>query len=49
MPVGQKYEVTYLSLGGKDIAATVSVTNEPKQTIKLTLRYKSCLRRPLSC
>jgi outer membrane protein OmpA-like peptidoglycan-associated protein len=43
VPVGQKYDVTYLSLGRKDIAATVSVTNEPKQSIKLTLRYK---RRP---
>jgi OmpA-OmpF porin, OOP family len=40
VPVGQKYEVTYLSLGRKDIAATVSVTHEPKQSIKLTLRYK---------
>ncbi len=40
VPVGQKYDVTYLSLGGGDIATTVSVTNEPKQNIKLTLRYK---------
>jgi outer membrane protein OmpA-like peptidoglycan-associated protein len=40
VPVGQKYEVTYLSLGRKDIATTVAVTTEPKQTIKLTLRYK---------
>ena len=40
MPVGQKYDVTYLSLGRGDIAATVTVTNEPKQNIKLTLRYK---------
>ena len=39
-PVGQKYDVTYLSLGGGDIATSVSVTNEPKQNIKLTLRYK---------
>jgi outer membrane protein OmpA-like peptidoglycan-associated protein len=43
VPVGQKYDVTYLSLGGSDIATTVTVTNEPKQNIKLTLRYK---RRP---
>jgi outer membrane protein OmpA-like peptidoglycan-associated protein len=41
VPVGQKYELTYLSLGRKDIAATVSVTNEPKQTVKLTLRFKN--------
>src|SRR3954454_8411784 len=40
VPVGQKYDVTYLSLGGGDIATSVSVTNEPKQNIKLTLRYK---------
>jgi outer membrane protein OmpA-like peptidoglycan-associated protein len=40
VPVGQKYEVTYLSLGRKDIAANVTVTSEPRQTIKLTLRFK---------
>jgi outer membrane protein OmpA-like peptidoglycan-associated protein len=40
VPVGQKYDVTYLSLGGGDIATSVAVTNEPKQNIKLTLRYK---------
>jgi len=42
VPVGQKYEVTYLSLGlaRGDVAANVTVTNEPKQSIKLTLRYK---------
>ena len=41
VPVGQKYEVTYLSLGRRDIAATVTVASEPKQNVKLTLRYKS--------
>jgi outer membrane protein OmpA-like peptidoglycan-associated protein len=40
VPVGQKYELTYLSLGRKDVAASVTVTNEPKQTVKLTLRYQ---------
>jgi len=40
VPNGQRYEITYLSLGRKDYAADVTVTNEPKQTIKLTLRYK---------
>jgi len=40
-PVGQKYELTYLSLGRKDVAASVTVTKEPKQTVKLTLRYKA--------
>src|SRR5688572_5682047 len=40
VPVGQKYDVTYLSLGRRDFAATVTVTSEPKQNIKLTLRFK---------
>jgi outer membrane protein OmpA-like peptidoglycan-associated protein len=40
LPVGQKYEIVYLSLGRKEIAANVTVTNEPNQNIKLTLRYK---------
>jgi outer membrane protein OmpA-like peptidoglycan-associated protein len=40
VPVGQKYDVTFLSLAGKDVATSVSVTSEPKQNIKLTLRYK---------
>jgi outer membrane protein OmpA-like peptidoglycan-associated protein len=40
VPIGRKYEVTYLSLGRRDIAAKLSVSDEPKQNIKLTLRYK---------
>jgi outer membrane protein OmpA-like peptidoglycan-associated protein len=40
VPVGLKYDITYLSLGRRDIAMTVSVANEPRQNIKLTLRYK---------
>lgn len=40
VPVGQKYEVVYLSLGRRDIAATVDVSGEPRQTIRLTLRYR---------
>jgi outer membrane protein OmpA-like peptidoglycan-associated protein len=44
VPVGQKYDLTYVSLGRRDIAATVSVTNEPNQNVRLTLRYK---RQPL--
>src|SRR6185503_6541477 len=40
VPVGQKYDIVYVSLGRKDITATYDVTNEPKQNIKLTLRYK---------
>lgn len=40
VPAGQKYDLVYLSLGRKDISANVSVTNEPNQNVKLTLRYK---------
>jgi outer membrane protein OmpA-like peptidoglycan-associated protein len=40
VPVGQKYEIVYVSLGRKDITATYDVTKEPNQKIKLTLRYK---------
>lgn len=40
VPVGQKYDVTYLSLGRHDVASTVSVADEPKQSVKLTLRYQ---------
>ena len=40
VPVGRRYDVTYLSLGRKEIAATVPVSDEPNQSVKLTLRYK---------
>jgi outer membrane protein OmpA-like peptidoglycan-associated protein len=42
VPVGQKYDIAYLSLGlgRKDITATETVSNEPRQTIRLTLRYQ---------
>jgi outer membrane protein OmpA-like peptidoglycan-associated protein len=40
VPVGKKYDLVYLSLGKRDIAATVSVTDEPRQNIKLTLVYQ---------
>lgn len=40
VPIGQKYELVYLSLGREDVAASVDVTNEPHQNIRLTLRYK---------
>src|ERR1700753_1459537 len=38
VPVGQRYDVTYLSLGRGEIAATVPVADEPNQSVKLTLR-----------
>ncbi len=40
VPVGKTYDITYLSLGRRDIAATVPVADEPSQSVKLTLRYK---------
>jgi outer membrane protein OmpA-like peptidoglycan-associated protein len=40
VPVGKQYDVTYLSLGRREIAATVPVDDEPNQSVKLTLRYK---------
>ena len=41
VPNGQKYDVVYVSLGRRtDIAAKVTVSDEPRQNIKLTLRYK---------
>jgi outer membrane protein OmpA-like peptidoglycan-associated protein len=40
VPNGQKYDLVYLSLGIRDLAAQVTVTDEPKQSIRLTLRYK---------
>jgi len=40
VPVGRRYDITYLSLGRREIAATVPVEDEPNQSVKLTLRYK---------
>lgn len=40
VPVGAKYDLTYLSLGRRDVKAVVDVPDEPNQDIKLTLRYK---------
>src|SRR5690606_3167308 len=41
VPVGHQYDLVYLSLGRRNVSARVPVTDEPKQNIKLTLRYKS--------
>jgi outer membrane protein OmpA-like peptidoglycan-associated protein len=41
VPNGQKYELVFLSLGRRDIAANVTVSKEPNQNVKLTLRYKT--------
>ena len=40
VPNGRKYELVYLSLGRKDIAATIPVNDKPNNTVRLTLRYK---------
>ncbi len=40
VPIGQKYDIVYLSLGRREIAAQVTVKDLPKQSIKLTLRYQ---------
>jgi outer membrane protein OmpA-like peptidoglycan-associated protein len=45
VPVGRKYDLVYLSLGKRDVAAAVTVTDEPRQNIKLTLVYRGPRRR----
>jgi outer membrane protein OmpA-like peptidoglycan-associated protein len=40
VPVGQSYELVYLGLGRRDVAAKVTVTDEPNQNLRLTMRYK---------
>lgn len=40
VPVGQEYDLVYLSLGRQDITAKVPVKDLPNQNIKLTLNYK---------
>jgi outer membrane protein OmpA-like peptidoglycan-associated protein len=47
VPIGQKYDLVFLSLGRRDVAASVNVSNEPKQNIKLTLRYKRQVFEPV--
>ena len=45
VPAGVRYEMEYLSLGRRDIAARVEVPPGPRQDIRLTIRYRS-RRRP---
>jgi outer membrane protein OmpA-like peptidoglycan-associated protein len=40
VPVGRSYDLVYLSLGRRDVAAKVTVSDKRKQNIKLTMRYK---------
>jgi outer membrane protein OmpA-like peptidoglycan-associated protein len=44
--VGWKYDLVYLSLGRRKISAKVPVSKEPRQTIRLTLRYKRWEKPP---
>jgi outer membrane protein OmpA-like peptidoglycan-associated protein len=40
LPIGQTYELVYLSLGRRDVAAKVKVANESRLNLKLTMRYQ---------
>ena len=40
VPIGQTYDVIYLSLGRRTVAARVQVRNEPRLNLKLTMRYE---------
>lgn len=40
VPIGQRYEVEYLSLGRRNVTAHVDVPAKPNQNIRLTLRYR---------
>ncbi len=40
VPVGQRYEMEYLSLGRRNTMAAVEVPEGPRQDIRLTMRYR---------
>jgi len=40
VPIGQRYEVEYLSLGRRNTTASVQVPTGPNQDIRLTMRYR---------
>ena len=40
VPIGQSYDLVYLSLGRRNVAAKVDVKNEPRLNLKLTMRYE---------
>jgi len=40
LPIGKTYNLTFLSLGRRNIVAKVAVANEPRLNLKLTLRYQ---------
>jgi len=41
VPVGQRYEMEYLSLGRRNTTASVEVPEGPRQDIRLTMRHRS--------
>ena len=45
VPVGQRYQIEYLSLGHRNTSASVEVPEGPNQDIRLTMRYRR-LRPP---
>jgi outer membrane protein OmpA-like peptidoglycan-associated protein len=40
VPIGRSYDLVYLSLGRRNVAAKVNVPNQPRQNLKLTMRYQ---------
>ena len=40
VPIAQTYDLVYLSLGRRNVAAKVQVRNEPRLNLKLTMRYE---------
>ena len=40
LPIGQTYDLVYLSLGRRNVAAKVHVKNEPRLNLKLTMRHE---------
>ncbi|MBX3272717.1 MAG: OmpA family protein [Sandaracinaceae bacterium] len=46
VPIGQRYEVEYLSLGRRNTTAAVDVPSRPQQTLRLTLRYRGPREAP---
>ncbi len=47
-PVGQRYEMEYLSLGRRNSTAAVEVPTGPRQDLRLTLRYRRQRARPVN-
>lgn len=48
VPSGKTYELVYLTLGERNINAKVTVTDDPHQNVKLTLRYKPWVEKKVA-